>query len=114
MRQEFGFSSNLCKCAGCFTRRVLPRKFVPVLLAFLIEIHLLADGGAVLLSKEAGPFTITLFGSPNPLRAGKADLSVLVQRQKDKSNVLDAGTMVRLRKREGGNIVEVAAPATRK
>jgi hypothetical protein len=66
------------------------------------------------LNKEAGPFTITLFGSPAPLRAVRTDLSVMVQRQSDKTNVLDAMAMVRLRKREGGNIVEVAAPATRK
>jgi len=83
-------------------------------LAFLAGVIVFADGGAVLLSKDAGPFTITLFGSSDTLRAVKTDLSVMVQRQSDKSNVLDATAMVKLRKREGGNIVEVAAPATRK
>jgi hypothetical protein len=38
-----------------------------------------ADGGAVLAQEKAGPWLVTLFGSPTPLRAGPADLSVMVQ-----------------------------------
>jgi hypothetical protein len=38
-----------------------------------------ADGGAVLAQEKAGPWLVTLFGSPAPLRAGPADLSVMVQ-----------------------------------
>jgi hypothetical protein len=38
-----------------------------------------ADGGAMLLHQDAGPFTVTLFAAPQPLRTGDADLSVMVQ-----------------------------------
>jgi hypothetical protein len=38
-----------------------------------------ADGGAMLLHQDAGPFTLTLFAGPQPLATGTADLSVMVQ-----------------------------------
>ena len=63
------------------------------------------------LRKQAGPFQITLFSTPSPLRAGPADLSVMVQRVNDQSPVLDANVKLHLRKRGGDNIIEVFAPA---
>jgi hypothetical protein len=39
----------------------------------------LADGGTVILRRDAGPFSVTLFAPGLPLRAGETDLSVLVQ-----------------------------------
>jgi hypothetical protein len=48
------------------------------------------DGGVVRLKQAAGPFVITIFTAPTPLRAGTADLSVLVQRRTDEEPVLDA------------------------
>jgi len=73
-----------------------------------------ADGGAVLLTKQAGPYLVTLFGSPSPLRAGRADLSVLVQNATDKTNVLDAKVAVHLTRRQTdtNSIVAVTLPAT--
>lgn len=71
-----------------------------------------ADGGATLLRTNSGPYVITLFGSPSPLRTGPADLSVMVQNAAGQSAVLDAHVMVRLKKAQGGDVVEVAAPAT--
>jgi hypothetical protein len=38
-----------------------------------------ADGGAVLFRQDAGSFTVTLFAASQPLHAGPADLSVMVQ-----------------------------------
>jgi hypothetical protein len=38
-----------------------------------------ADGGQVRLLERHGPFQISVFTSPNPLRAGAIDISVLVQ-----------------------------------
>lgn len=49
----------------------------------------LADGGAVLSQQISGPYRVTLFGSPAPLRAGPADLSVLLQDAKTGAPVLD-------------------------
>ena len=51
---------------------------------------LFADGGAVEFRKQVGSLLITVFGAPSPLRAGVADLSVLVQDARDTSAVLDA------------------------
>jgi hypothetical protein len=38
-----------------------------------------ADGGTMRLSEQNGNYRITVFTSPTPLRAGSADISVLVQ-----------------------------------
>jgi hypothetical protein len=38
------------------------------------------DGGRVRLHQKAGPFTVTLFTTPDPLTAGAADFSVAVER----------------------------------
>jgi hypothetical protein len=38
-----------------------------------------ADGGAVRLSERKGKYQITVFTAPTPLRAGPADISVMVQ-----------------------------------
>lgn len=62
--------------------------------------------------KTAGPFVVTVFSEPVPLRAGTADLSVMLENAADRSTILDAHVMLRLRKTESGNIVEVAAPAS--
>lgn len=51
----------------------------------------LADGGAILLRKQSGPFLVTVFGAP---RAGASEISVLVQRG-DGSPVLDSEVEIR-------------------
>jgi hypothetical protein len=48
-----------------------------------------ADGGVVCLHEASGPFLITVFVSPYPLRAGPADISVLVQDRQTGEVVLD-------------------------
>lgn len=40
----------------------------------------LADGGRLRFRQPAGPFTVTLFTTPDPLTAGRADFSVAVER----------------------------------
>jgi hypothetical protein len=37
------------------------------------------DGGAVRLAQQAGPYRVTVFTAPTPLRAGPVDVSVFVQ-----------------------------------
>ncbi len=39
----------------------------------------LGDGGTVCMSGTRGPFSITVFTAPTPLRAGPVDISILVQ-----------------------------------
>jgi hypothetical protein len=48
------------------------------------------DGGTMLLHQDAGPFTITLFAAPQPLQAGPADLSVMVQDRSSGEVLLDS------------------------
>lgn len=66
----------------------------------------------MLFRKRADPFIVTAFGEPVPLRAGIADLSVMVQKEADRSPVLDAAVSVRLKKSSAANITEIVAPAT--
>jgi hypothetical protein len=67
-----------------------------------------ADGGAVRLRGDAGPYAVTLF-SPEPLRAGAADLSVLVQSWADDSVELDAEVELELRGPDGATATRVRA-----
>jgi YtkA-like len=83
-----------------------------ILAVFFFGGSLWADGGAVEFHGVAGPYEITLFGEPNPLRVGNADLSVLVKKTAGDSTVLDADVKLHLVKAAGGGIVEVTAPAT--
>ena len=55
-----------------------------------------ADGGTVQIQQDTGPFRITVFSAPEPLRVGSADLSVLVQRRDGDAPVLDAEVAIRL------------------
>ncbi len=83
-----------------------------VALALLARIMLLADGGTLILQKQAGPLTISIFSSPEPLRTGPADLSVMVQKSVDKSSILDADVKLHFTHASPDGIMEVFAPAT--
>ena len=56
----------------------------------------LADGGTVRLSERQGPYQITVFTSPTPLRAGPIDISVLVQDAESGEPASDAVVIVRV------------------
>jgi hypothetical protein len=62
----------------------------------LLATPLFADGGVVLSRQESGPFVITVFAAPVPLRAGPIDLTVLVQTRNALEPVLDAEVSIRL------------------
>ena len=73
-----------------------------------------ADGGTIQLRKQAGHFLITLFSEPTPVRVGKADLSVLCERNSNKQAVTDAQVLIHLRRPgSDGTIMEIALPAKR-
>lgn len=84
----------------------------PIALAFVSAAILFADGGTLVLRKQAGPLAISVFSSPEPMRVGPADLSVMVQRAADKSEVLDANVKLHLTHAGPEGISEVFAPAT--
>jgi hypothetical protein len=54
------------------------------------------DGGTVRLKDSTGPFVVTIFTAPEPLRVGVADLSVLVQGRDNGEPILDAQVSIRL------------------
>jgi hypothetical protein len=90
----------------------LNKYLVLVLAAFSAGLPLWADGGTVVLQKRSGPFVITLFSEPNPVRVGRADLSVMCQKAEDNSPLLDAKVFLRLRRpSNGGDILEFTLPA---
>lgn len=79
-----------------------------VLCGLVLPCLLIADGGAVLFQRHAGPFVVTLFSASAPLRSGPADLSVLLVSAADNQPVLDATVTLNLAQ-EGK---QQAVPAT--
>jgi hypothetical protein len=67
-----------------------------------------ADGGSVELHQVAGPFVVTVFTAPVPLRAGPVDISILVQDRAGGQPVLNGEVVVRLRREGGMTLVERA------
>jgi hypothetical protein len=55
-----------------------------------------ADGGVVRFNGPAGPFDVTVFTAPTPLRAGPVDFSVLIRDRMDRQPILNAQVSVRL------------------
>lgn len=77
------------------------RTAAAVLLAVLGCAPAAADGGRVRARREAGPLAITVFTAPEPLRAGRADVSVLVQDRASGQVLLDAAVALSLRGPDG-------------
>lgn len=83
-------------------------KILVLLAAFLggsLALH--ADGGTLQFRKPAGPFTLTLFSMPVPLRVGAADLSVLVQDSQNNA-LVDGSVTIRVSKADERDIFEKA------
>ncbi len=82
--------------------RSLPRPifllhaFLAIVLSALPMHSSHADGGVVLAEHASTIHRVTLFGSPYPLRAGPADLSVFVQDAKTGEPILNAKVEIQL------------------
>jgi hypothetical protein len=87
------------------------RTSVALLLAFaLAPLGLHADGGVVCLRKASGPFVVTVFTNSPELRAGPADVSVMVQNRVSREIVLDDEVSLRLEPAaSGGQVLEFRA-----
>ena len=59
-----------------------------------------ADGGTVRMAERQGDYQISIFTSPNPLRAGPIDVSVLVQNVETGQAIGDTHIALRLTARE--------------
>jgi hypothetical protein len=68
------------------------------------------DGGTLQLVERSGPFDVTLFTAPTPLRAGPVDISVLVQDAATGEPVPSASVWVSVfpRGRPGASIQQAA------
>ena len=80
------------------------------LFLMLFPLSLFGDGGTVILRQSSGPFLVTVFATPTPLRAGPVDLTVMVQDASTQTAVLDASVIVRVQPEAGP---EISTPATR-
>jgi hypothetical protein len=88
------------------------KRFALAAAAFLALVPpTLADGGRMRLKQTSGSFALTVFSAPEPLAAGPADLSVLVQDAPTGDVVLEADVTVRVRAPGGTAFVE--RPASR-
>jgi hypothetical protein len=88
-------------------RRVTGVGLAMLFAAILVPASMLADGGVVCLRKASGPFVITVFINSAELRAGPADVSVMVQNRASREIVLDADVLLRLQSiAPGGQVLE--------
>lgn len=71
------------------------------------------DGGQVRFSRRSGPYVITVFTTPTPLRVGRADVSVMVQDPETEQIAGNVEVSVHLTSRQG-RVSTRAYPATRK
>jgi hypothetical protein len=86
------------------------RGLLLVVALFMLNSRAHADGGIVALHQVAGPFVVTVFSPPVPLRVGPVDISALVQYRANWQPVLDGEIFIRLRKQGG---MTVGGRATR-
>ena len=64
---------------GLLRGQCFPIWLLPVSAILLVPSFAVADGGALRLSEQKDGYRIAVFTTPTPLRAGLADISVLVQ-----------------------------------
>lgn len=55
-------------------------RYLLLLLLLIPATRAFADGGRLRFREPAGPFTVTLFTTPDPLTKGRADFSVAIER----------------------------------
>lgn len=81
-------------------------RFLLLACVLLAAIHAaLADGGRLQMRTDTGPFTVSLFTTPNNLTAGPADLSVLVQDAASSDVLMDAAITLTLTDPSGTTLV---------
>lgn len=58
----------------------MTRRYLLLILLLILTGRAFADGGRLRFRQPAGPFTVTLFTTPDPLTKGRADFSVAIER----------------------------------
>lgn len=92
----------LCRYGSWMRRSAAARRSAARLGALGVGVLLAAaaargDGGLMRLSEMAGPFEITVFTAPTPLRVGAVDVSVMLLERAGHAPVLDAAVDVTVR-----------------
>src|ERR1044071_4615780 len=98
MRSESGPASNPCRCAGCRLHSPGMKKtglrfqvcIATTLLIVFVPCFAKGDGGIIRLREVHGPFSITVFSSPEATSGGFTDVSALIQERESGKVVLDA------------------------
>ncbi len=90
---------------------------LPVSALLLLPSLAAADGGTLRLSEKKDGYRIAVFTTPTPLRAGLADISVLVQEAATGEPVSGVPVSITVQKYDGGHHVlmvggEICHPAT--
>ncbi len=87
-----------------------PGRPLTALLVVLAASSARGDGGTLRLSERAGPYRVSVFTSPEPLRVGPADVSVLVQDAGSGAPIADAVVRLTLSPadREGATLTSTA------
>jgi hypothetical protein len=81
-----------------------------LMIGLLAPLAVHADGGTVQLREASGSFVVTVFTTPDPLRAGPIDTSVLVQDRETGTVILDATVNLAFQPVGGANLQFVTRP----
>jgi hypothetical protein len=84
---------------------------LPVSAVLLLPSRAAADGGTLRLSEQKDGYWIAVFTTPTPLRAGPADISVLVQEAATGEPATGLQVSIAVQKRDGHS-GEIRHPAT--
>jgi hypothetical protein len=79
------------------------------LLSCLYASHASADMGRLVLSEQQGDSRISVFTSPDPLRAGPIDISVLLQHSETGQPIDDADVNLRIISGDGRDTIHAVA-----
>ena len=104
MRSESGPAFNPCRCVGC---RIYNRGMketglrgrvciATALLVLFVPGFAKGDGGIIRLRDVQGPFSITVFSSPEAASGGITDVSALIQERESGKVILDADVRLAL------------------
>ncbi len=109
MRNTRKFPSYFACFASFRVFRVLFLLYLCIVLILAQVSPALADGGIVQMQQTSGPFLITVFTAPAPLRAGPAEISLMIQDSNNQQPVLNAEVILILSREEGMENIKVEA-----
>src|ERR1043166_7110358 len=109
MLSESGPAFNPCRCAGCRIHNPGMKEtglrfqvcIATTLLVLFVPRFAKGDGGIIRLREVQGPFSITVFSSPEVVSGGLTDVSALIQERESGKVILDADVRLALSPPDG-------------